>query len=285
MPELPEAETIARQLHAAIVGEALRDIRLARHDILRNAGPAEIRALKGRRVRHVQRRGKRVVIELDGDARLIFALGMTGQLTVTERSAPCPMHTHLRIRLGHTPREIRFRDPRRFGGVWLLNGRDSGDGDQRDRTPLPTGVEPLEVDLRAFRALLQRRRQIKALLLDQDVIAGMGNIYADEALHRAGIHPLTPAGDLDAKQSAALLRAIRHVLRAAINHRGTTLLDYRTADGQLGDYRKHHRVYQRTGLPCKRCGSPIEHILVCARSTHFCPSCQPALRPNRGRST
>jgi len=273
MPELPEAETIARQLHAAIAGQTLRHVRLARRDVLRGGTPRDLRRLSGQRVRAVFRRGKRVVVELSDNLRVIFALGMTGQITLADRDAPIPAHTHLRVGIGDGSRELRFRDVRRFGGVWVANGSDEAP------LPLPLGVEPLLVDLRTFRAILRRKRRIKALLLDQNLIAGIGNIYADEALHRAGIHPLARASDLAPRSSKALLVAIRRVLRAAITHRGTTLADYRTTTGEPGDYRSRHRVYQREGLPCLTCQAPIERIVVTARSTHFCPICQPKTRP------
>ena len=270
MPELPEAETIARDLHEAIVGRTLRRIRLTRPDIVRHADGDLVRHLRSRRVTDVYRRGKRIVLALDDGNRLVFALGMSGRITIEQSRHPCLPHTHLRMAFGDGRREIRFRDPRRFGGVWYMNAHDNG-----SPRPLPEGVEPLDVSLPVFRRLLRRKRQIKALLLDQSVIAGLGNIYCDEALHQARIHPLTRAADLTADQTAALRRAIRRVLRSAINFRGSTLMDYRAADGQPGRFQSRHRVYNRQGKPCRRCKTPIERILAASRSTHFCPTCQP----------
>ncbi len=272
MPELPEAETIARDLREALVGLALRRVRLTRPDFVRHADGDFVRALTSRRVTDVYRRGKRIVLALDDGNRVVFGLGMSGRITIEKCRRPCLPHTHLRLAFGDGRREIRFRDPRRFGGIWYVNGNDKANGSPG---PLPEGVEPLDVSLPAFRRLLQRKRQIKALLLDQSVIAGLGNIYCDEALHQARIHPLTRAADLTADQAAALRRAIRRVLRSAISFRGSTLMDYRSADGQPGLYQSRHQVYNRQNQPCRRCKTPIERILVAARSTHLCPVCQP----------
>ena len=274
MPELPEAETIARGLRRTILGRRLGPARFTRPDILRNRGDAPVSDITGHRVVEVFRRGKRVLIKLDNDLTLVFALGMTGQLTVARTDAACPTHTHLRIALDRGARELRFRDVRRFGGVWLLKDGVTGQK-SRGRALGPLGPEPLEIRITQFRSLLRRKRQIKALLLDQSIIAGLGNIYCDEALHRASIHPAARADDLTPDQSAALLRGIRAVLREAIRRGGSSISDYRDAQGNLGYFQHRHRVYQRTDQPCHRCRTPIQRIIVAARSTHFCPACQP----------
>lgn len=274
MPELPEAETIARGLRRSILGRRLGAVCFTRPDILRNRGDTPQNAITGHRVTSVSRQGKRVLIKLDNDLTLVFALGMTGQLTVARTDSACPPHTHLRIPLDRGAREIRFRDVRRFGGVWLLKEGATG-SKSKGRALGPLGPEPLEIRIARFRTLLRRKRQIKALLLDQSVIAGLGNIYCDEALHRAAIHPAARADELTLDQSAALLRGIRAVLREAIRRGGSTLSDFRDVNGNPGYFQQRHRVYQRTDQPCLRCRTPIQRIVVAARSTHFCPACQP----------
>ena len=276
MPELPEAETIARRLHEELAGETLGRATVKRRDILYGDPRPLGRVVSNRRVRRVYRRAKRVIIELasgGSDAEhvdLVFHLGMSGQLLLCDQDAPREAHTHLRIAIMRTTRELRFRDPRRFGGVWILAGGKKHVG----RRLGELGPEPLELSAKEFRSVLSRRRQIKALLLDQRCIAGLGNIYCDEALHAAGVHPLTRADDLGVDRSARLLRSIKTTLRSAIRFNGSTLMDYRTADGEAGEFQKHHRVYQRTGQPCKNCRTPIERIIAAGRSTFFCPRCQ-----------
>lgn len=270
MPELPEAETIVLGVRPAVCGQRLARAVLERPDIVVAGRRGFAAALAGRRVVEVFRRGKRIALRLDNHALLVFALGMTGRLTVNRASEPLLKHTHLRIPFGRKREELRFRDPRRFGRVWLLDGEKS-DGDH----PLKgLGVEPLEVGVRQFRELLRCKRQIKALLLDQGLIAGLGNIYCDESLYRARVHPLTRAISLAPEQAAALLRQIRKVLRSAISSGGSTLADYRDARGQPGRYRRKHQVYRRRGTPCRRCKTPIVRITAAGRSTHICPTCQ-----------
>jgi len=270
MPELPEAETIARELNRCLTREAVVDVRVLRRDVIHGDPRPLGRLIRGRRVSRVWRRAKRVIVEFETPIQLVFHLGMSGRLTVEAAEAELLPHTHLRIRMGDGTRELRFRDPRRFGGVWCLAGAERYVG----RRLGPLGAEPLELKLGPFRAILMRGRQIKALLLDQSIVAGLGNIYCDEALFAARIHPLTRACELTGEQSDRLLRAIRAVLRKAIAHRGSTLMDYRQADGAEGSFQKHHKVYHREGKPCRRCGTPIIRLMAAGRSTFVCPSCQ-----------
>lgn len=270
MPELPEAETIARQLYRELAGRKLSTVWLSRTDIVHGDPRPLGTLLPGRRVARVSRRAKRVILTLDGGIELVFRLGMTGRMIVCPVNDPVAKHTHLRIRIDGTCNELRFCDPRRFGGVWCLTGSEQSIG-----KPLgEVGLEPLEVTPAAFRVALSRHRQIKALLMDQTVIAGLGNIYCDESLHAAGIHPLTRADTLHPERATRLLRAIRMTLRKAIRFNGSTLMDYRDADGREGSFQKLHRVYQRRGEPCRTCRTPIRRILAAGRSTFFCPKCQ-----------
>ncbi len=314
MPELPEAETIARRLDEELAGRTLGKVDLTRTDIVHGDPRPLGRLVSGRHVVRVHRRAKRIVVELakcsskriagqsperkrrvarpvegpragawgsDGHSllardgtipslQLVFHLGMSGQLIVCDRSEEIEKHTHLRIAIRGTGRELRFRDPRRFGGVWCLTGGTEHVG----RRLSELGPEPLELTPARFRELLNRPRQIKALLLDQRVVAGLGNIYCDEALHAAGLHSLAQANGLDRRAADRLLRAIKSTLRRAIRHKGSTMSDYRTADGTNGSFQKYHRAYQREGEPCKSCGTPIERITAAGRSTFLCPACQ-----------
>jgi len=267
MPELPEAETIARQLHAALPGHALGPLRHVRLDIVRNP-PAPLDAwLEGRGVISVSRRGKRVILHLTPPGQLIFRLGMSGRLQIQHRDAPIEKHTHFRIEISGTNDELRFRDPRRFGGIWVVT-----DGSDPHHDAL--GPEPLDITKQQFRQLLRRHRQIKALLMDQSTLAGMGNIYCDESLFLARIHPLTQADKLTPMRVEALRQSIRKTLRRAIRHKGSTLLDYRGADGEKGSFQSLHNVYAREKEPCPTCKTPIRRIIAAGRSTFFCPKCQ-----------
>ena len=273
MPELPEAETVVRQIKGLLRGARLGTVRHLRADMVRGRARALKTRLPGRTVRDVHRRAKRVVIDLDNDTRLVFGLGMTGHVSVLESELEVAKHTHLRVALDGGDRELRFRDSRRFGGIWLLNGADDAAGFPR------LGVEPLAVDLRTFRRILARPRQVKALLLDQQAIAGLGNIYCDEALYRAGIHPHTRAQDVGAHRVKRLHRAIKRVLTEAIAAEGTTIGSFLNARGRPGSFQNKLRVYGRRGARCRICGTTIECIQAAGRSAHFCPTCQPPEEP------
>lgn len=271
MPELPEAETIARELNRRLARRRLGPVMLLRSDIVHGDPRPLDRLLPGRRVMRVHRQAKRVVLDLQPATRLVFHLGMSGRLYLCGVAESVEKHTHLRIRIAGTRRELRFRDPRRFGGIWCLTGSDRHKGKRLGEV----GWEPLETTPAVFRRVLGRRRQIKALLLDQRAIAGLGNIYCDESLHAARIHPLAKAGNLDRATADRLLRAIKTTLRKAIRFGGSTFMDYRRADGAVGSFQRYHRVYNREGKPCHRCGTAIVRIRAAGRSTFLCPKCQP----------
>ncbi len=272
MPELPEVQTIVAQLHPNLAGRTIAAVSLARTDIAHGIPQPWSPLLLGRTVSAVTRRGKRIILELDQGMQLVIHLGMSGRLTLTPRDEAIERHTHMTIDWVGLGVQLRFRDPRRFGGLWLLDGRHE-DG---DRPLAPLGPEPLTLKPSDFFRLLSRRRQIKALLMDQRMIAGMGNIYCDESLHVAGIHPLTVSAEIDDVVARRLLRAIKSVLRSAIRSKGSTLSDYRTADGSRGAFQRRLRVYGRQGAACKTCATPIVRIIAAGRSTHYCPACQPA---------
>ncbi|MEK6676225.1 MAG: bifunctional DNA-formamidopyrimidine glycosylase/DNA-(apurinic or apyrimidinic site) lyase [Planctomycetota bacterium] len=271
MPELPEVETIARELSSRMLGLSIHRVWLSRRDIVRAGIESLETESSGKRVIAIARRGKRIEIDLEPEGRLVFHLGMSGRITMCDPAQPLETHTHLRIGFGDGQRELRFRDPRRFGGVWFSTDKMDGPG----RGLRELGAEPLELSRAKFLQLLARSRQIKALLLDQQAIAGLGNIYCDESLHAAGIHPLRRAEGLTREEGAKLLQSIKSTLRRAIRFRGTTLVDYRQPDGTEGGFRRHHRVYQREGEACRTCGFQIVRIIAAGRSTFLCSKCQP----------
>jgi formamidopyrimidine-DNA glycosylase len=273
MPELPEVQTVVTTLRPKVLGRTIGRVVSLRRDIVTPAGIDLAARLAGRTVRSVERRGKRIVFTLDDANRFYIHLGMTGQVTVVKPEAPPLPHTHLELDLG--AERLRFRDPRRFGGVWWLGADlpDAGIG------PEPLDLRPAEL----HRRLAKTTRAVKNALLDQRLVAGLGNIYVDEALHAAAIHPLAPADRLSAEDVGRLSRAIKATLRRAIRHRGSTLRDYLDADGAAGGFQRLHRVYDRAGHPCHRCRTPIERFVLGGRSTHFCPRCQPAGGKTRRR--
>jgi formamidopyrimidine-DNA glycosylase len=267
MPELPEVETVVRTLRPRLVGRTFGVVRHLRADIVEPKGTDLAALIAGRCVRAIDRRGKRIILVLDDGNRFYIHLGMTGRLTVEAASAAVQPHTHLLVEIADGDSQLRFRDPRRFGGIWWLG--INGVGDER------MGPEPLEVRAAQLaQRLAKTRRAIKSALLDQRLIAGLGNIYVDESLFRARIHPLTRADRLKLRQVQALTRAIKLVLRNAIRHRGSTLRDYRDAEGARGGFQLRHQVYDRKGKPCTACGKPIQRTVLGGRSTHFCRKCQ-----------
>ncbi len=271
MPELPEAENMARRLASLLDGASFARVTHLRRDILRD-GRSIPRWLAGAVVQGVERSGKRVVIRLTGGRSMMISLGMTGRLDVRPATDALPPHTHLRITLSDSRGELRFTDYRRFGRIRFFNGSNGGTS---PTAFTDVGIEPLKMTLRQFRDILRRRRQIKALLMDQRAIAGLGNIYCDESLHRAGIHPRCIAADIEPARVARLCRSIKSILRAAIRAGGTTIINYQHPDGP-GTFQRRLVVYGRATEPCTRCRTPIERIVTAGRSTHFCPSCQPA---------
>ncbi len=275
MPELPEVETIRRRLEPVLVGRRFDHVEIHDARLTRPEDPAEVAAeLTGERVAAVERRGKFLVVRFESGRVLLIHLRMTGNVL----HAPAGVdgddpHRRAVVNLDDGS-DVVYRDVRRFG-TWLLVEPGGLDPYLAGRL----GGEPLE---RTFTArtlaarLATRRAPVKSALLDQRTLAGLGNIYVDEALWRARIHPLTPAGELDASQLRALRRAIRDALDAGIARQGATLRDYRQPDGTRGGMQHEFKVYGREGEPCDRCGTPIEKTRVAGRGTWYCPSCQAA---------
>ncbi|MGH9778796.1 MAG: bifunctional DNA-formamidopyrimidine glycosylase/DNA-(apurinic or apyrimidinic site) lyase [Candidatus Acidiferrales bacterium] len=278
MPELPEVETVVRGLRPRLKGRRIVRLEVRQPLVIRGSLSGFRRALSGARVAHIRRYGKHIVLGLHSAANharpayWVVHLGMTGQFYVCRPEAPRLKHTHVIARLS-SGEQLRFRDPRRFGKMLLL--RES----QLAGYFAPLGPEPLRLSFERFARLFAgRRAPVKNLLLNQNRLRGLGNIYANEALFVAGIHPARAAGSLDRTEAERLYRAMRDVLRGAIAEQGTTVADYRTAEGQPGDYQNFLRVYDREGQPCPRCGSSIERLVLAGRSAHFCPRCQPEKR-------
>jgi formamidopyrimidine-DNA glycosylase len=305
MPELPEVETIARGVNRRVHGDRIVQAWFGKRPQTFKTPPSrQAKGLAGRTILAVHRTGKHIVFELgagadgvrrqdagisippmtaksavmDGapanrttaaDAQWIVHLGMTGRLLVATPDAPVAPHTHARLELA-SGNELRFVDPRRFGRLEFRNLRSRGEA--AFEAP---GAEPLTIGARAFAELFrQRRLPIKAALLNQTLLAGVGNIYADESLFQAGIRPRKRTNRLNAAELERLRLALRQILMHAIRLGGSSVSDYVGADGERGFFQLEHCVYQRTGEPCRRCQTPIRRIELAGRGTHFCPTCQ-----------
>ena len=267
MPELPEVETVATGVHERIHGERIQSVWLSRYKEPFKTPPAEMaEALTGQRIERVHRVGKHIVFDLT-NTQWIVHLGMTGRLLVSSSAVPVPPHTHAILSLD-SGRELRFVDARRFGRLAL----HPVSGAQAFRGP---GHEPLTISATGFRILFRNRKlSIKAALLNQTLLHGVGNIYADESLFHAGIRPTRMAGRLTRERLDRLHAALQSILRKAIELGGSSVSDYVDADGVAGFFQLEHRVYLRTGQPCLVCGTPIRRIVLAGRGTHYCPHCQ-----------
>jgi formamidopyrimidine-DNA glycosylase len=253
-------------------GSRLQAITVSKHALRKKWAPAWKRALLGQKIEAVLRRGKWMFFALDGGWTLVIHLGMTGQLTVTTAATPRQDHTHVVFALDDGNRELRFRDVRRFGSVTALA---PGKSMEKYLQALDLGPEPFELKAAYWQQRLQgTRRCLKAVLLDQRVVAGVGNIYADESLFAARLHPTRLGASVTAAEVRRLCRAVPEVLTNAIEKRGSSIRDYIGGAGQRGGFQQEFRVYGRTGEPCVRCRSPIVVMRLAGRSTHFCPRCQ-----------
>jgi len=274
MPELPEAETIVRGLRATVIGEQIVRVEVPKPDILRESRRTFSPKVRGRTISAVDRRAKNVLIRLDGDLTIAVNLGMTGRLLpfpAPPTGEKRPDHPAVRFRFA-SGGILVFDDTRRFGTVECLTASEWAVRSER------FGPEPLSDEYRAedlHRALLTSRAPVRSWLLDQRRIAGVGNIYAAEALFLSGIHPCRPAKSVDADEASALHAAIRMVLSDAIAAGGTTIRDYRNADGEEGRYARRLFVYGREGGKCLECDTAVERIVLSNRSAFLCPACQP----------
>ena len=290
MPELPEVETVRRRLAPVLEGRGFAEVEIADARLTRPLDPVEVaRELEGERVAVVDRRGKYLIVRFESGRALLVHLRMTGSFLHDALGAlPDDPHRRAVVRLDDGS-DVAYRDVRRFG-TWLLLEPAEVDTYIDARV----GREPLAAGYRArhlSEELSGRRAPVKAAILDQRTVAGVGNIYADEALWRAQIHPLTPAAALGPDEVQALYRGIRRALQAGLRRQGSTLRDYRLPDGGTGGAQHEFKVYGRGGEPCERCGTPIDKIRVAGRGTWYCPSCQrlayaasnASSRPSRAR--
>ena len=291
MPELPEVETIARGLDQRVAGDVIESVWIgSRKQPLKSPATAIAATLEGKRITRVSRAGKHIVFDLEGasatgakskkpkaalrgrardsasasaNAQWIVHLGMTGRMMISEPAAEIAKHTHLIAKLA-SGRELRFIDPRMFGKLSVHAGKFD-----------PGGTEPLEIDQDSFLALFRgRKTPIKSALLNQKLLRGVGNIYADESLFRAGIRPRRRAASIPRMQLAKLHASVQEVLREAIALGGSSISDYVDADGEAGFFQLEHRVYGREGEPCLVCGGVIRRTVLAGRSSHFCSNCQ-----------
>jgi formamidopyrimidine-DNA glycosylase len=277
MPELPEVETIARGLSKRITGDVIESVWLgSKPEPLKSTPEELVRTLEHARIAVVRRMGKHVVFHLEPEtarprkhvpnssgAQWTVHLGMTGSLRVCDPQAEIAPHTHAILKL-RSGRELRFVDPRRFGRLSVHR-----DGFQA------AGVEPLDVGFELFAGLFRgRKTPIKSALLNQKLLRGVGNIYADEALARAGVRPRRRAATLTRRELRRLYAGLQKVLTLAIAAGGSSISDYVDADGEPGFFQIQHRVYGREGKPCRRCGTPIKRAVIAGRSSHYCPKCQ-----------
>ena len=270
MPELPEVETTLRGIAPHLVGQRIIAVEV-RERRLRWPVPQAVDELGGHRISAASRRGKYLLLEIEGQGTLILHLGMSGSLRVVDPKVEWRRHDHLAIRLA-SGRELRFHDPRRFGCVLFTRGDPRRHKLIRELGPEPLG-EAFDADYLAA-AARGRKLAIKQFIMDSHVVVGVGNIYACEALYMAGIHPGRAAGRVSRARLAALVAAIREVLGASIEQGGTTLRDFLREDGQPGYFKQSLRVYDREGEPCPGCGAPVRRIVQTGRSTFYCPRCQ-----------
>jgi len=286
MPELPEVETVARGLRRAILGRRILSVALGKTDFIDDPVALE-RHLPGRTIEAIERYGKFMLLRLSAaagangnhreagrkQASLLVHLGMTGQMAASPAAKPREKHTHVCLVLDDG-RELRYTDARRFGRMAYLTEVSL----EKELTRF--GADPLEIGKEEFvRRIRGRRARIKALLLDQSVLRGVGNIYADESLWRAKIHPAHVGAKLTRKQGGTLWRALQGILREAIVLGGSSISDFLDAEGQPGEYQRRHRAYGREGKSCHRCKTALRRGMVAGRSSYFCPNCQ---RPPRG---
>jgi formamidopyrimidine-DNA glycosylase len=280
MPELPEVETIARGLAARVTGDVIESVWLgSKPEPLKSTAAEIARTLESSRIAGVRRVGKHIVFDLESgrvatsrarktrapglkSAQWIVHLGMTGSMLVSSPENEIAKHTHLIAKLA-SGRELRFVDPRRFGRLSVAHGFEAA------------GSEPLEVELDRFVGLFRgRKTPIKSALLNQKLLSGVGNIYADESLFRAGIRPRRRAASLSHENLRRLYLAVQEVLKEVIALGGSSVSDYVDADGEEGSFQLQHRVYGREGEPCLVCKTPIKRVLIAGRSSHYCPKCQ-----------
>lgn len=271
MPELPEVETIVRRLRLSLIGQTIQAVQVLTPKILHLPPRVFVRSLTGAIIREIKRKGKLILIDLGPAGILVLHLKMTGQVLLEPGSTAIDRHTHVIFSFSPLNSQMRYRDIRKFGFFDLIPGHLSGQLPYISKV----GPDPFELSSRKFFQIIQsKNKAIKSLLLDQSVMSGLGNIYVDESLFQAGIHPQTKAQVLSPGRVKMLHRIIKKILSQAIRMQGSTLKDYRRPDGVSGEFQNYHQVYGRNGHPCPVCRSPILKMKVASRGTHYCAFCQ-----------
>jgi len=271
MPELPEVETIVRGLERTVQGKIIESIVVNSPKIQNSNSPGWIEILSGKKILGIKRRGKNILIGLTDNLILWIHLKMTGHLYYLPKADPTNKHDLMILYFQNDPNTLRFNDYRRFGNIRVIKAEDMA----TIKGLAELGPEPLEISRQDFVKLFHHSsRMIKPALLDQTFLAGIGNIYADESLYLAGIHPRKRTDTISSEKSGRLHYAIRKILNNAIDKMGTSVDSFAGVDGEPGGYQTYLKVYGREGLPCKRCGAKIRRERIGSRSAHFCPKCQ-----------
>ena len=273
MPELPEVETVVRDLIPLLTLKTIVKVEVPGKKLRRPWNPLWSQLLENQTIEKVTRRGKWIIISLRSNLQLLIHLGMTGQLCVFNQKTPRQSHVNLVFSLDRGVEELRFRDIRRFGSAGLFLSQQALNEFFESRE---LGPEPFNIPEDYWLTTLAKSsRNLKAFLLDQKNITGVGNIYADESLFKSCLNPSRKAESLSKKEALMLAKCIREVLSCAIENRGSTIMNYVGGSGLMGGYQDEFQAYGRTGEPCRKCGQPIKKIVLAGRSTHFCPICQP----------
>jgi len=283
MPELPEVETIVQGLRKSVIGKKIRAVKCDGCRVFNQRNFSK--DLIGKKIKSVKRRGKFIILELSDNQHLLIHLGMTGGLFHYKKNEPKDKHDHLTLTFTDSKTELRYNDQRKFGRVRKqLTENSKLKTDNRERKTVncepfsvlaQLGPEPLEISSDDFVKLVGKRKaRVKSLLMNQKIIAGIGNIYSDEALFQARIHPLAPANRISKQKLKRLHEAIQKILKKAIRAGGSSVDNYTNLEGEKGFFQLEHKVYGREGEKCKKCGTKIRRIRITQRSTHFCPNCQ-----------
>ncbi|MCH9022765.1 MAG: bifunctional DNA-formamidopyrimidine glycosylase/DNA-(apurinic or apyrimidinic site) lyase [Planctomycetes bacterium] len=287
MPELPEVETIARALANEVLNLEIESAYVFTPAILkgpfRDHWPRFAKKIAGSCIQAITRRGKRLIIVTNNNTAIIAQLGMTGKFFIRAISDPNPKHTHFQLNFSNDKKLI-YNDVRRFGRLWPIE--IDGGCENIDQAMIQAGFsrlapDPFQITPAQFRKVLQSSKPIKNLLLDQQKISGLGNIYTDESLFAACIHPETPSALIEKTDATKLLNCIRSILKKSIAACGTTFRDFQNPYGDTGSFKNRLKVYRKTNSPCSKCKTPIQRIVLTGRSTHFCPHCQKPLPSQR----
>jgi formamidopyrimidine-DNA glycosylase len=271
MPELPEVETIARGLQKTVVGKKIKSINIIFPGIVKQDTKKFRKNTEKTKIINVKRRGKYILIDLSNGKTILAHLGMTGNFLLVKSSSPATKHDHLIVRFYENHKELRYNDQRKFGKLKSFPTCKEENISELKKL----GPESLNISASDFTNLFQKRKgRIKSALLNQQIIAGLGNIYADESLFEAKIHPSQKIEQLTFPQLRKLHQAIQKILKKAIKAGGSSIENYYNVNGEIGSFQLQHKVYGREGLPCKRCGTKIKRIKISQRSSYFCPKCQ-----------